>query len=224
MSLNLPGILVDCTWLHANLEHPELLILDATVNLPAPRFDGDYRASSGYAGWVEAHIPGARHVDLLTDLADTSASFSFAMPQPDALIKALAILGVSAEKTVVIYDRADGFWAARLWWTLRGIGIESAVLDGGFNAWKQANYPEAVGCAVRTTAQTPLSLGAHSAPYVGREQACSTALPPPATPAAVTFPAASTCPPARCLMKGAVTCPRTPSPRCSPRNCTMTPR
>ncbi|MEK1942960.1 MAG: rhodanese-like domain-containing protein [Pseudomonas sp.] len=170
MSLNVPGILVDATWLHANLAHPELLILDATVNLPAPRFDGDYRASSGYDGWLAAHIPGSRHADLLTDLADTSASFSFAMPQPDELLKALAALGVSTEKTVVIYDRADGFWAARLWWTLRGIGIESAVLDGGFNAWKQADYPEAVGCSVRTTAQTPLSLGAHSAPYVDREQ------------------------------------------------------
>ncbi len=141
MSLNVPGILVDATWLHANLEHPELLILDATVNLPAPRFDGDYRASSGYDGWLAAHIPGARHADLLTDLADTSASFSFAMPQPDMLLKALAALGVSAEKTVVIYDRADGFWAARLWWMLRSLGIDASVLDGGFNAWQQDQAP-----------------------------------------------------------------------------------
>ncbi|MGY4533129.1 thiosulfate/3-mercaptopyruvate sulfurtransferase [Pseudomonas sp. TE3786] len=141
MSLNLPGILLDSHWLHAHLEHPQLLILDATVELPAPRFDGDYRASSGYEGWRQAHIPGARHADLLTDLADSDASFSFALPTPAELLAALAALGVAEHKRVVIYDRTEGFWAARLWWMLRSVGIEAAVLDGGFKAWLQAHLP-----------------------------------------------------------------------------------
>ncbi len=141
MSLTLPGILVDCTWLQANLADSDLLILDATVELPAPRFDGDYRAVSGYDGWQQAHIPGARHADLLNDLADTSASFSFALPKPEQLLAALLVLGVSDQKTVVIYDRADGFWAARLWWMLRSVGIDSAVLDGGFKAWQRTPAP-----------------------------------------------------------------------------------
>lgn len=157
MSLTLPGILVDATWLRAHLEHPELLVLDATVELPAPRFDGDYRSASGYPGWLENHIPGSLHADLLNDLADTDASFSFALPQADALHSALAALGVSEQRRVVIYDRADGFWAARLWWMLRGLGIQAAVLDGGYKAWT-------VGCAVRTEAITDTP-GAQSAPY-----------------------------------------------------------
>ncbi|GLK90370.1 sulfurtransferase [Pseudomonas turukhanskensis] len=162
MSLTLPGILVDSAWLQANLAAPELLLLDATVELPAPRFDGDYRSSSGYAGWLQAHIPGARHADLLTELADTDASFSFALPTPERLLKALAALGLNDEKRLVIYDRAEGFWAARLWWMLRSVGVDAAVLDGGFKAWQRL---QDVGCPVRTIAPCPMPLGAQSTPY-----------------------------------------------------------
>ena len=38
----------------------------------------------------------------------------------------------------MIYDKKDGFWAARLWWTLRAIGIDAKVLDGGFRAWQES--------------------------------------------------------------------------------------
>ncbi len=128
------SILVDSHWLHARFADPTLVVLDATVVLPAPAFDGDYRVSSGEEGWLQAHIPGARHADLLTELADTQASFSFALPTPETLVSVLARLGAGQGKTLVIYDRADGFWAARLWWMLRSVGIDASVLDGGFNA------------------------------------------------------------------------------------------
>jgi thiosulfate/3-mercaptopyruvate sulfurtransferase len=167
MNLTLPGILVDCSWLQTHLAHPQLLLLDATVELPAPRFDGDYRASSGYSGWLQAHIPGARHADLLNELADTEASFSFALPALEQLLSALAALGVGDDVGVVIYDRADGFWAARLWWMLRGLGIDAAVLDGGFNAWQRAQLPVQTGAsgAVRTTAPTLITANAPNTPY-----------------------------------------------------------
>ena len=44
------SILVDTDWLHAHLGEPGLVILDATVVLSSPRFDGDYRVASGHAG------------------------------------------------------------------------------------------------------------------------------------------------------------------------------
>lgn len=135
------NILVDSQWLQAHLDDPGLVVLDATVVLPSPGFDGDYRVESGYDGWLQAYIPGSRHADLLTELADTQASFSFALPPPEVLVKALANLGAGEGKTLVIYDRADGFWTARLWWMLRGVGVDAAVLDGGFNAWTKAGLP-----------------------------------------------------------------------------------
>lgn len=40
---------------------------------------------------------------------------------------------------VVLYDRRDAMWAARLWWLLRAFGHDrAAVLDGGWRAWQAA--------------------------------------------------------------------------------------
>ena len=147
--------LVDSRWLQAHLADPALVVLDATVLLPAPQFDGDYRVASGHDGWLQAHIPGARHADLVTELADTQAPFSFALPPPHVLVRGLANLGAGVGKTLVIYDRADGFWAARLWWMLRGVGIDAAVLDGGFEAWRAAGLPVHSGPAARIAAAQP---------------------------------------------------------------------
>ena len=152
------SILVDSHWLHARLADPTLVVLDATVVLPAPEFDGDYRVNNGYEGWLQAHIPGARHADLLTELADTQASFSFALPTAETLVSVLASLGAGQGKTLVIYDRADGFWAARLWWMLRSVGIDASVLDGGFNAWRAAGLPEHNGRAQPITPVQPWAI------------------------------------------------------------------
>ncbi|RON51590.1 sulfurtransferase [Pseudomonas frederiksbergensis] len=135
------SILISPQALAHRLGDPDLRIVDASVELPAPRFDQDYRATSGREGWLHHHIPGALHADLLEDLADPQASLSFALPRADRLANALARLGIGADSPVVIYDRADGFWAARLWWMLRSVGLEAQVLDGGFNAWRAAGLP-----------------------------------------------------------------------------------
>ena len=131
--------------LYAVLSDLNLLIIDATVELPAPRFDGDYQVRSGRDGWLQAHIPGAVHADLYGALADQQASFSFALPGIEQLARGLAELGISPQRRVVIYDRNDGFWAARLWWMLRSVGLQAEVLDGGFKAWQHAGLPQQGG-------------------------------------------------------------------------------
>jgi thiosulfate/3-mercaptopyruvate sulfurtransferase len=120
-------------------------ILDATVELPSPRFDGDYRLASGYQKWLEAHIPGSHHADLVEALSVEDPVCSFSHPPPDRLARALEKLGVDDAIGTVIYDSTDGFWAARLWWMLREIGIDAEVLNGGFRAWQNAGLPIAEG-------------------------------------------------------------------------------
>jgi thiosulfate/3-mercaptopyruvate sulfurtransferase len=122
-------------------EHGDLIILDATVELAAAQHDGDHRSASGRPGWEQSHIPGSRHADLLNDLSDPSASYHFARPSAAALAAALTELGVHDGVPVVTYDRAGGIWAARLWWLLDWIGVESYVLDGGLTAWRAAGHP-----------------------------------------------------------------------------------
>lgn len=123
----------------------DLLLLDASVELAAPRHDGDYRVASGRSAWLDRHLPGARHADLLGALADPDARFSFALAAPEQLRSALAQLGIFGARHIVIYDRHDGFWAARLWWLLRSVGIAAQVLDGGLKAWVADGLPLASG-------------------------------------------------------------------------------
>jgi thiosulfate/3-mercaptopyruvate sulfurtransferase len=130
----LPGPLVPASWLAAHLG-PPIVVLDATVILPAPAHDGDYRPQSARGRFDDGHIPGARHADLLEDLSDQGAAYHFARPPAGRLAAALGRLGVTGACAVVAYDSADGMWAARLWWMLRWIGVPAAVLDGGWGAW-----------------------------------------------------------------------------------------
>ncbi|GAA0969452.1 sulfurtransferase [Acrocarpospora macrocephala] len=141
------GPLVDPAWL---AERDGLVVLDATVVLPAPRHDGDHRSSSGRDGWAREHIPGSVHADLLHDLSDPGSPWHFARPAPDVLAERLGGLGVADGTTVVAYDTAGGLWAARLWWLLRWIGVDAHVLDGGLRAWRDAGLPTAAGLATTT--------------------------------------------------------------------------
>ena len=134
MDAALPESLVSPTWLAAHLG-PPVVVLDATVILPAPVHDGDYRVQSGRERFADGHIPTARYADLLGDLSDHDASYHFARPSADRLAAALGRLGVTSRSVVVTYDSAGGVWAARLWWMLRWISVRGAVLDGGWHAW-----------------------------------------------------------------------------------------
>lgn len=127
--------------LAARLDDPALAVFDVSVDLPSPRFDGDYRVLSGLDGWRKAHIPGTRHLDLVHDFSDDAAAFSFALPPLDALARRFAAAGIGPQATPVLYDRGDGFWAARLWWMLRSVGQPARVLDGGYRHWVAADLP-----------------------------------------------------------------------------------
>ncbi|MGW3952310.1 sulfurtransferase [Streptomyces sp. NPDC004752] len=132
-----------------------VLVLDATVALAQPAHDGDYRAASGAAAWARAHIPGSRHVDLLTRFTDPTAPYHFAHPPRRAVRRELASLGATEETTVVLYDQGSVQWAARLWWMLRDAGVPARVLDGGLPAWTAAGLPVATAAEPAPVATAP---------------------------------------------------------------------
>lgn len=134
------GPLVDAAWLAARLSDPALVVLDVTVDLPRPRHDGDHQSRSGRPGWAATHIPTARHLDLLDEFAEPGATYHFAHPTVARARAVLERLGVDDASTVVLYDSADGFWSARAWWSLRGLGLHALVLDGGLTEWEAAGH------------------------------------------------------------------------------------
>lgn len=134
--------LVTAQWLNEHLDDTDLRILDATV-----AFDPETTvASSGYANWETAHIPGSQHVDVIAELSDPSADAGlpdgqhrYQLPTPEAFAAAVSARGINNDTPVVVYDCAGGPWAARVWWMLRVFGHENvAVLDGGWAAWQRS--------------------------------------------------------------------------------------
>ncbi|MDX6742290.1 sulfurtransferase [Actinocorallia sp. A-T 12471] len=113
----------------------DALVLDVTVDLAAPEFDGDYRSGSGREHWLERHIPGSAHVDLRKVFADPGKPYHFGSPSPGLVAAQLAALGAREGVPVVLYDSGSLQWAARAWWTLRDAGFDARILDGGLPAW-----------------------------------------------------------------------------------------
>lgn len=123
------------------------VLLDVRWYLGGPPGVGAYRAG---------HIPGARFLDLDTDLASPANVTGpeggpgprgrHPLPEPASFAAAMRGAGVSSAWPVVVYDDGDGTRAARVWWLLRHHGHDGVrVLDGGFGAWRDAQHPVETG-------------------------------------------------------------------------------
>jgi thiosulfate/3-mercaptopyruvate sulfurtransferase len=120
------GPLVDAAWLEEHRR--DVVVADVRWYL-----DG----RSGRAAYEAAHLPGAIHVDVDTDLAGPAspAAGRHPLPHPADFAAAMSRLGVADADTVVAYDDAGGAVAGRLVWMLRVTGHRAALLDGGLAAW-----------------------------------------------------------------------------------------
>ena len=129
--------LISAAELATQLGDANLLVVDCRSELADP--------ARGARDYAEAHIPGAIYADLNRDLSDLSKPKLGRHPMPDAAAfsAVLSRWGWTPQTRVVAYDDAGGaLAAARLWWMLRLIGArDSAVLDGGWGAWKRAGLP-----------------------------------------------------------------------------------
>lgn len=107
---------------------------------------------AGRTAYNAGHLPDAIFLDLDDDLSDPNglgAPGRHPLPTPDAFVARMAAAGIGDGSTVVGYDDAGGWVAARLWWMLdnlgfgrRGIdGERVAVLDGGIGAWSAGGRP-----------------------------------------------------------------------------------
>ncbi len=125
MTYTNPHLLWSIDQLKERLSEPKLVLMDM-------------RPPEAYAN---GHIPNARSFDIFgVSLIDTR-------PEPlEAFLWMIEHLiqakGVNTDSTVVVYDDISGMRSARLFWFLEFFGHDDVhMLNGGFNAWRDAGLP-----------------------------------------------------------------------------------
>lgn len=97
---------------------------------------------SGFNHWQAEHIPGALHLDMVSDLSAPSENISYGLPAPGVVQTVLRRLGVENDDIVVLYGSGYLGPVVRCWWVLKASGVQDVrILDGGFEAWKAMHLP-----------------------------------------------------------------------------------
>lgn len=136
----IPTPLVETEWLAANLDSEDLRILDCSVVMRTT--DDGYVFEGARKEWLTGHVPGSQFVDVLTELADKGSALPMMMPNEESFAHVMSGKGVGNGTRVVLYDRSNHAWAARVWWMLRASGFDSAaVLNGGWQKWTAEERP-----------------------------------------------------------------------------------
>lgn len=135
MLISTAELAADIAAAQADPSASDLRVFDCSVVLRQSD-DGPFEVDSGLAAFAEGHIPSSAFIDQVAELSDPSSDLRFMALSPDALAEAFAARGIGNGTRVVLYDRSFNMWATRVWWLLRSIGFDDAVvLDGGWKAW-----------------------------------------------------------------------------------------
>jgi thiosulfate/3-mercaptopyruvate sulfurtransferase len=130
--------IVSTAWLAERLGEADVRVVDGSWHMPNA-------GRSGHAEYLEAHIPGAVFFDI-DAIADRTVDLPHMLPTPEAFAQAAEALGLPRAATIVVYDSAGLFSAARVWWTLRVMGYPNVfVLDGGLPRWRAEGRPLEAG-------------------------------------------------------------------------------
>jgi thiosulfate/3-mercaptopyruvate sulfurtransferase len=119
--------------------------LDYLNDKTASFVDGSwYLPSQQRNGWDEyltERIPSAVFFDI-DAISDPSSGLPHMLPSPEAFAKSAGALGLTHDKTIIVYDGPGMFSAARVWWTLKTMGAKDVrILKGGFDTWRKEGLP-----------------------------------------------------------------------------------
>lgn len=93
-------------------------------------------ADDGY----KVHITGSVNVPH-TSLCNDEPVRGLIKPSAE-MAKILGNAGISADKTIVVYDEGSGKYSGRMYWLLKYLGAPNVkVLDGNLLAWKASRKP-----------------------------------------------------------------------------------
>ncbi|MDV7103082.1 3-mercaptopyruvate sulfurtransferase [Vibrio sp. TH_r3] len=128
-SLPLDNSVVEVEWLKTHIDHPDLVVLDASWFMPGIQRDAK-------AEWQTVRIPNALFFDFDTLICDLDSDLPHMLPSEDHFSQQVAKMGINNNHKVVVYDSHGLFSAPRVWWMFKVMGHEHvAVLNGGLPAW-----------------------------------------------------------------------------------------
>lgn len=142
LAIELPSALVDAEWLSNHLENDDLVVLDVRSGID----NGGDRST-----FEQSHIPGSLYSSYTNDgWREKRGDVAGLLPPEDKLKRLIGGLGIGNDDTVVIVPAGTGATdfgsAARIYWTFKVLGHDDvAVLNGGFNGWKEQGYEVANG-------------------------------------------------------------------------------
>jgi thiosulfate/3-mercaptopyruvate sulfurtransferase len=135
------AMLVTSAWLQAHLDDPEVRIIDCSAQLIVQPV-GASKVESGLPAWREAHIPGARYLNMATDLSDPEGRYPYTFPSDARIAALMGALGVGNRHHVVLYGHGYLGSVTRAWYVLHTAGHERlSLLDGGFERWRHEDRP-----------------------------------------------------------------------------------
>ena len=123
--------IVSVDWLEQHINHPNLIVLDATVK-KQPTGDPVPRSNE--------YIPGTREFDFDTKICDQKTSLPHMLCSSHEFESHVQALGINKNHSIVIYDAMGIFSSPRAWWMFKVMGHDQvAILDGGLPEWLKQN-------------------------------------------------------------------------------------
>jgi len=149
-------VLVETDWLAANLENPNIRIVEVDEDT---------------AGYDVAHVPNAFRWHWRDDLRD---SLRRDFLDTTGLAALLGRSGIGPSTTVILYGGNNNWFAAYAYWYLKYQGFDSVkLLNGGRKKWERENRPMVEECPVFASATPATLAGARSELRALREEVLS---------------------------------------------------
>jgi len=95
------------------------------------------KSRNGKDEFSKLRLPGAQFFDI-NEVADTSSDLPHMFPGASLQRAAAAHFGLQVGRQVVVYEAGPLFAAPRAWWTLKHMGYDARILNGGMQAWISA--------------------------------------------------------------------------------------
>ena len=134
--------------------------LQARIRSPSWKPEGFFRYADARRQHERRHIPHSYFLDV-THMTAAPEKCSWKQAQNSDILEALAqVVGpFDAETHIVLYAQTQVapecgiMWCTRIWWTLRGAGVQGvSIMDGGLQKWIAEGRPVARGPARALTA------------------------------------------------------------------------